>query len=113
MMVLGFRAAVDHWIDHLLRADSYVSASHGTLDRATIEKIENLSGIAYTSTSRHRTGPDGREVIGYGLPPRGWQGIEWLSGDPDSAYRAVTRSEERRVGIEGREKPRANLIIGK
>jgi len=93
MMVLGFRAAVDHWIDHLLRADSYVSASHGTLDRATIEKIEELPGIAYTSTSRHRTGPDGREVIGYGLPARGWQGFEWLSGDPDSAYRAVTSNK--------------------
>src|SRR5690625_7391846 len=89
MRLIGVRAAVDHWIEHLLRADSYVSASHGALDRAAIEEIEELPGIAYTSTSRHRTGPDGREVIGYGLPPRGGQGFEGLSGEPDSADRAV------------------------
>lgn len=86
MMVLGFRAAVDGWIDQLLRADGYVSAQHGGLDEALAARIAALPGIAYTSSSRRSRLADGREVVGYGLPERGWRGFEWLAGDPEQAH---------------------------
>ncbi len=93
MMVLGFRAAVDDWIDRLLRADSYVTASQGGLDPATVERIGALPGIADTSGARRRLLAGGQELIAYGLPPRGWAGFEWLAGDPEAAYRAVIANQ--------------------
>jgi len=86
MMVLGFRAAVDDWIDRLLRADSYVTASQGALDAATVSRIADLPGIRETSSARRARVSDGRQLIAYDLPPQAWAGFEWLAGDPQAAY---------------------------
>lgn len=107
MMVLGFRAAVDDWIDRLLRADSYVTASQGTLDRETVERVAALPGIETTSSARRVRIGDGRDLIAYDLPPRAWAGFEWLAGDGETAFerfrtgRAVVVSEPlaRRQGL--------------
>ncbi|NBB69976.1 MAG: FtsX-like permease family protein [Alphaproteobacteria bacterium] len=88
MMVLGFRAAVDDWIDRLLRADSYVTASQGALAPATVDRIAGLPGIDTTSSARRVTVDDGRQLIAYDLPPRAWKGFEWLAGDSEAAYTA-------------------------
>jgi putative ABC transport system permease protein len=93
MMVLGFRAAVDDWIDRLLRADSYVTASQGAIDESTAGRIAGLPGIAETSSARRATIADGRQLIAYDLPPRAWDGFEWLAGDPEAAYEAFRAGE--------------------
>ncbi len=93
MMVLGFRAAVDDWIDRLLRADSYVTASQGGLEPATVERVATLPGIAETSSARRVTVSDGRQLIAYDLPPRAWAGFEWLAGDGPAAFEGFRAGE--------------------
>jgi putative ABC transport system permease protein len=93
MMVLGFRAAVDDWIDRLLRADSYVTASQGAVDPATVERLKNLPGVEATSSARRVTVGDGRQLIAYDLPRPAWAGFEWLAGDPGSAYERFRAGE--------------------
>ncbi|WP_376697385.1 ABC transporter permease [Wenzhouxiangella sp. EGI_FJ10305] len=93
MMVLGFRAAVDDWIDRLLRADSYVTTSQAGLDAAMVERIAALPNIETTSSARRVTIGDGRQLIAYDLPPRAWAGFEWLAGDPQVAYASFRAGE--------------------
>lgn len=93
MMVLGFRSAVDDWIDRLLRADSYVTDSQGAIDESTASRIAALPGIAETSSARRVTISRGRQLIAYDLPPRAWTGFEWLSGDPEAARQAFVAGE--------------------
>ncbi len=93
MMVLGFRAAVDDWIDRLLRADSYVTTTQSGVDDATSERIANLPGIETISSARRVTVGDGRQLVAYDLPPRAWAGFEWLSGDGQAAYNAFRAGE--------------------
>jgi len=93
MMVLGFRAAVDDWIDRLLRADSYVTASQGSLEAATVERIAELPGIDETSSARRVTIDDGRQLVAYDLPARAWRGFEWLAGDPQFAFETFRAGE--------------------
>ncbi|WP_376692261.1 FtsX-like permease family protein [Wenzhouxiangella sp. EGI_FJ10409] len=93
MMVLGFRAAVDDWIDRLLRADSYVTASQGGLEPATVERVGALPGIETISSARRVRIDDGRDLIAYDLPPRAWAGFEWLAGDAEAAFEAFRAGE--------------------
>ncbi|MDZ7791961.1 MAG: hypothetical protein U5L08_15975 [Xanthomonadales bacterium] len=91
MMVLGFRAAVDDWIDRLLSADAYVTASQGALDRTTVERVTALPGIETTSSAHRVRLDDGRDLIAYDLPPRAWAGFELAGRRCRSGIRALSR----------------------
>ncbi|MFW5926991.1 MAG: FtsX-like permease family protein, partial [Wenzhouxiangella sp.] len=80
MMVLGFRVAVDDWVDRFLRADVYLSLSQGTIDKSLFERIGQLDGVAELSSVRRTRLPDGRNLIAYDLPDAAWDGFEWLQG---------------------------------
>lgn len=93
MMVLGFRAAVDEWIDRLLQADSYVTASQGALAPEQVARIRELPGIAATTSARRITLEGGRELIAYGLHQAAWRGFEWLAGDQQAAWSAFRNGQ--------------------
>lgn len=108
MMVLGFRAAVDDWISTLLRADSYVTASEAALTRDVAGRIARIDGIAGISTARRVDGPDGSDIVAYGLDREAWRGFEWLAGGGPEAFArfdagegvAVSEPLARRRGLE-------------
>jgi putative ABC transport system permease protein len=88
MMVLGFRVAVDEWVDRLLRADAYVTVSQGEIDAGLVERIWQLDGLKALSSARQHRLPDGRVLIAYDLPADAWDGFELVSGDASQAREA-------------------------
>lgn len=83
MMILGFRVAVDDWVQRLLRADLYVSAPDRRLAPDEIEQLANLAEVADVSTVRGVQLVDGTRLTVYSLPPEAWAGFEWLAVDGD------------------------------
>lgn len=84
MMILGFRGAVDDWVQRLLRADLYVSAPQGTLGPDDVAGLEALDGVAAVSTVRSLRLVDGTRLTAYRLPAEAWAGFEWLAGDAET-----------------------------
>ncbi len=85
MMVISFRAAVDDWVDRLLRADVYLTVQGGSLTPAQFEAIIDGPEIADWSSARQRDlGRDWR-LIAYELNDRAWAGFEWLDDGGDDA----------------------------
>lgn len=85
MMVLGFRGAVDDWVDRLLRADTYLTASTGIIDEAVTARINGWPEIRAVSSARQRELGDGSRLLAFDLPAAAWEGFEWLAGDPEQA----------------------------
>lgn len=83
MMILGFRVAVDDWVERLLRADVYVSADQGELDDATIRALIDRPGVEVWSSVRQRRLADGRLITAYDLPAQAWSGFDWITGTPN------------------------------
>lgn len=88
MMVMGFRVAVDDWVDRLLRADAYLTLASTPIDSDLVERIAARPEIATVSSVRQRTLRDGRRLLAYDLPERAWAGFEWLAGGGDEARQA-------------------------
>ncbi|MEE4329497.1 MAG: ABC transporter permease, partial [Wenzhouxiangella sp.] len=88
MMVMGFRAAVDDWVDRLLRADAYLTVASSALDPELVEQIRARPEIATVSSVRQQTLRDGRQLLAYDLPERAWAGFEWLAGGGSDAREA-------------------------
>jgi putative ABC transport system permease protein len=86
MMVLGFRAAVDDWVDRLLRADVYLTVSGGRIGPDLIETVSAWPEIAQLSSARRHQLPDGTNLIAYDLNERAWQGFDWIASGQSSAY---------------------------
>lgn len=82
MMILGFRMAVDDWVERLLRADLYVSAPDRRLTPDDVERLRGLPGVEAISTVRTLQLVDGLQLTAYSLPGPAWAGFEWLAGDP-------------------------------
>ncbi|MCA1777834.1 MAG: ABC transporter permease [Xanthomonadaceae bacterium] len=107
MMILGFRAAVDQWVENLLRADVYVQASGGSIGPDMINRITTLDGVETFSSVRSRRLVEATQVAGYRLPQRAWDGFSWIAGNPKQARarfesgQAVLLSEPfaRRTGL--------------
>ncbi|MGY6630024.1 MAG: FtsX-like permease family protein [Wenzhouxiangella sp.] len=79
MMVLGFRASVDDWVDRLLRAPVYLTAQSGIIDQAVVDAVQGWPEVAELSSARERTMADGRRLIAYDLPAAAWAGFDWLA----------------------------------
>ena len=88
MMVMGFRVAVDDWVDRLLRADSYLTLASGAIEPELVERIAARPEIATLSSVRQRRLPDGQRLLAYDLPERAWAGFEWLAGGGTEARNA-------------------------
>jgi len=107
MMVLGFRGAVDDWIDRLLRADHYVTLAGGQINDQLAGRVAAMDGVEQISSARRVKLGEGRDLIAYDLPSAAWQGFEWLDGDPEAARDAfmkghaviVSEPFERRTGL--------------
>ncbi len=84
MMILGFRGAVDDWVQRLLRADVYVSAPEGTLAPDDVNALSALDGVRAVSTVRSLRLVDGTRLTAYRLPDEAWAGFEWLAGEPEA-----------------------------
>lgn len=82
MMILGFRVAVDDWVERLLRADVYVSADQGELDGEKIQAVVSRPGVEVWSSVRQRRLADGRLITAYDLPAQAWSGFDWIAGKP-------------------------------
>ncbi|MBY6204732.1 FtsX-like permease family protein [Halomonas denitrificans] len=95
MMILGFRGAVDDWVQRLLRADLYVSAPERTLAPDDVAALEALDGVAAVSTVRSLRLIDGTRLTAYRLPREAWAGFEWLAGDAE----AIRAGFERGRGV--------------
>ena len=83
MMILGFRVAVDDWVERLLRADVYVSADQGELDAEKIQTLIDRPAVEAWSSVRQRRLADGRLVTAYDLPAQAWSGFDWVAGAPN------------------------------
>ena len=83
MMILGFRAAVDSWVEQLLRADLYVSAEQGDVSPEQVEALIALPGVDEWSSVRQRRLADGRLLNAYDLPDSAWSGFDWIAGNAD------------------------------
>ncbi len=79
MMVLGFRASVDDWVDRLLRAPVYLTAQSGIIDQGVVDAVQDWPEVAELSSARERTLNDGRRLIAYDLPEAAWAGFDWLA----------------------------------
>jgi putative ABC transport system permease protein len=88
MMVMGFRVAVDDWVDRLLRADAYLTLASSPIDDDLVDRIEARPEIETVSSVRQRRLPDGQRLLAYDLPERAWAGFEWLAGGGTDARRA-------------------------
>ena len=91
MMVLGFRASVDDWVDRLLRAPVYLTAQSGVIDQSVVDAALGWPEVAELSSARERELSDGRRLIAYDLPDAAWAGFDWLmpsQGADFSAFRA-------------------------
>ncbi len=85
MMVLGFRAAVDDWVERLLRADAYLTVSAGQIDDDLLAEVEAWPEVVSISSARQRELPDGKRLVGFDLPAPAWAGFDWLAGDSATA----------------------------
>ncbi len=107
MMVLGFRVAVDDWIDRLLRADVYMTAAADGLDQQVLAGVEGWPEVEAVSTTRERVLGDGTRLMAYDLPPEAWGGFELLAGDTTRAREAfqagrgalVSEAQARNAGL--------------
>ncbi|MEM7053287.1 MAG: FtsX-like permease family protein, partial [Pseudomonadota bacterium] len=91
MMILGFRGAVDDWVERLLRADLYVSAEQGDVQPAQLDALAALPGVEAWSSVRQRRLADGRLLNAYDLPQAAWAGFDWLAGRADPSAFAAGR----------------------
>jgi len=78
MMVLGFRAAVDQWVDQLLQADVYVSSEQTAIDPQTEDQIKNHPDVAAISSVRRSRSNDSIQLLSYQLPNEAWAGFQWV-----------------------------------
>ncbi|TVQ42075.1 MAG: ABC transporter permease [Wenzhouxiangella sp.] len=85
MMVLGFRTAVDDWVERLLRADAYLTVSAGQIDDELVGAVQSWPEVISVSSARQRELPDGNRLVAFDLPAPAWAGFEWLAGNPDTA----------------------------
>jgi putative ABC transport system permease protein len=93
MMVLGFRVAVDQWVDQLLRADVYVTSHDVALDGASMDAVAQWPGVAAVTSVRQVTLSNGLTLLAYDLNDAAWRGFHWLAGDPDQARQAFMAGE--------------------
>lgn len=108
MLILGFRGAVDDWVDRLLRADAYLTLESGALTLAQVDRVQALDALAHISSVRRASLPDGTRLVAYDLPDPAWGGFDWLAGDPATGRAAfeagegvlVTEPLARRRGLE-------------
>ncbi|NKI35684.1 ABC transporter permease [Wenzhouxiangella sp. XN79A] len=83
MMILGFRASVDDWVQRLLQADLYVSATERRLTVDEVDRLAALDAVAAISTVSVQRLADQTRLTAYRLPDAAWSGFEWLAGDPE------------------------------
>jgi len=86
MMVLGFRVAVDDWVDRLLRADTYLTLTRGQIDQDLVAAVANWPELRALSSVRQHELADGRQLMAYDLPEAAWAGFEWLAGGQADAH---------------------------
>ncbi len=88
MMVLGFRVAVDDWVERLLRADTYLTLSQGRIGPELFDQLAEWPEIDSLSSVRQRDLGEGVNLAAYDTPEPAWQGFEWLAGGGESAREA-------------------------
>ncbi len=88
MMVLGFRTAVDDWVERLLRADVYLTVSGGQIDDSLVGLIKDWPEVIHLSSARQRELPDGTRLVAFDLPAPAWDGFDWLAGNSEQAREA-------------------------
>ena len=93
MMVLGFRVAVDDWVERLLRADTYLTLSQGRIGPELVEHLSGWPEIDVISSVRNRDLGEGVGLTAFELPERAWGGFEWLAGGGESARQAFLAGE--------------------
>lgn len=93
MMVLGFRVAVDQWVDQLLRADVYVTSHDAALDGARMDEVTHWPGVTAVTSVRQVTLSNGLALLAYDLNDSAWRGFHWLAGDPDQARESFMAGE--------------------
>lgn len=100
-MVESFRRSVDAWLEHMLRADLYVSvigaddnATAGALTDPLLQDILRIDGVTAFTTTRSLTltlPEDLVHLTGYQLNPRAYSGFQLLAGDRDAIWRRWER----------------------
>jgi putative ABC transport system permease protein len=93
MMVLGFRVAVDDWVERLLRADTYLTLSQGRIGPELFDELAQWPDIESLSSVRNRDLGEGVSLSAFDLPDRAWGGFELLAGDGDRAHEAFLAGE--------------------
>jgi putative ABC transport system permease protein len=98
VMVGSFRATVERWLDHSLKADIYVSSPHGVSSRAdaslppqVLKRLRTLPGVSTVSYGRRVTleaasGPI--DLLALAPGPRGPGGLDLKQGDPQAVREA-------------------------
>ena len=79
MMVLGFRGAVDHWVEQLLQADAYLTSDQMPITLEVRDQLANDPSIAAISSVRRAADVKGLNVLAYELPEAAWAGFEWIA----------------------------------
>lgn len=87
LMVTSFRTAVEDWLNQLLRADLYISASSQgpevLIDAGTVSEIASLPGVAAVSRVRRlqlAAAADSIRLSVFELPPAARAGFRFVAG---------------------------------
>jgi putative ABC transport system permease protein len=88
MMVIGFRLAVDDWVERLLRADVYLTVPGARIEQSLVDSLTEWPELSAISSVRQRELPDGRRLLAYDLPDPAWAGFDWLAGGSSQAREA-------------------------
>ena len=88
MMVMGFRVAVDDWIDRLLRASVYLTVDAGVIDQRVVDAVASSAKVVAISSARRIELADGHILVAYDLPEPAWGGFDWVAGDQPLAREA-------------------------
>ncbi len=95
IMVASFRMSVSDWLDHLLRADLYVSQSFEgraspVIGREIIDALSSRGDISALSKVRRATVASEQgeiRVTAYELPPAARKGFRFLHGDAEQVWK--------------------------
>ena len=92
LMVASFRLAVFDWLEHLLKADIYISGSlaeQATLTEADAARLLSVPGVTTLSKVRRLESTwrgNSIDVTAYELPDQAKSGFQFVAGDADRVW---------------------------